>query len=62
MCPEENHEDVQRAGAALLWTQAERAGGVQPGEQKAPERSWSTFQYLKGLQESWRGTFDKTMA
>lgn len=32
MCPEENHEDVQRAGTPLLWRQAERGGGVQPGE------------------------------
>lgn len=30
--PEESHEDVQRAGAPLLWSQAEGAGGGQPGE------------------------------
>lgn len=26
------HEDAQRAGAAFLWSQAGRAGGVQHGE------------------------------
>uniref|UniRef100_A0A8B9G0I8 Calpastatin n=1 Tax=Amazona collaria TaxID=241587 RepID=A0A8B9G0I8_9PSIT len=30
------HGDAARAGAALLWKQAERAGLVQPGEEKAP--------------------------
>lgn len=28
-------------------------------EEKALERPYSTFQYLKGLQESWRGSFYK---
>ncbi|GAB0199164.1 hypothetical protein GRJ2_002381800 [Grus japonensis] len=32
------HEDDQRAGAPLLWRQAERVGIVQPGEEKAPGR------------------------
>ena len=32
-------EDAARAGAALLWSQAERAGLGQPGEEKAPEGS-----------------------
>ncbi|GAB0191304.1 mitochondrial enolase superfamily member 1 [Grus japonensis] len=30
------HQDAQRAGAPLLWRQAERVGLVQPGEEKAP--------------------------
>ena len=30
------HGDAARAGAALLWSQAERAGLVQPGQEKAP--------------------------
>ncbi|GAB0187938.1 mitochondrial enolase superfamily member 1 [Grus japonensis] len=32
------HKDDPRAGAPLLWRQAERVGGVQPGEEKAPGR------------------------
>jgi len=34
--PEEGHEDDPRAGAPLLRGQAEGAGAVQPGEEKAP--------------------------
>lgn len=37
--------DALRAGAPLLWTQAGRAGGLQPGGEKAPGE---TFQCLKG--------------
>ncbi|XP_063255737.1 uncharacterized protein LOC134551722 [Prinia subflava] len=33
--------------------------GCSPGEEKDPGRPWSSFQGLKGLQESWRGTGDK---
>ncbi|NXQ87783.1 NID2 protein, partial [Nyctibius grandis] len=36
------HGDDPRAGAPLLWRQAERAGAVQPGEEKAPGRPSST--------------------
>ncbi|GAB0187919.1 mitochondrial enolase superfamily member 1 [Grus japonensis] len=32
------HGDDPRAGASLLWRQAERVGVVQPGEEKAPGR------------------------
>uniref|UniRef100_A0A8C3E2G2 Uncharacterized protein n=1 Tax=Corvus moneduloides TaxID=1196302 RepID=A0A8C3E2G2_CORMO len=32
---------------------------LQPGEEKAPGRPQTLFQYLKGLQESWRGNLDK---
>ncbi|GAB0206131.1 cAMP-dependent protein kinase inhibitor alpha [Grus japonensis] len=32
------HGDDARAGAPLLWRQAERVGVVQPGEEKAPGR------------------------
>ena len=39
--PEEGHEDAQRAGAPLLGRQAEGAGLVQTGKEKA------AFQYLK---------------
>ena len=34
--PEEGYEDDPRAGAPLPWGQAEGAGAVQPGEEKAP--------------------------
>ena len=33
--PEQGHEDSPRAGAPLLRGQAEGAGAVQPGEEKA---------------------------
>ena len=51
--------DAGRAGAPLLGGQAERAGGVQPGEEKAPGRPSSPCQALKGLQESWGGTLEQ---
>jgi len=35
VCPEECHEDDQRAGAPLLQGQVKRVGAVQPGEEKA---------------------------
>lgn len=35
----------------------EKVWVLQHGEEKAPEKPYSTFQYLKGLQGSWRGTF-----
>jgi len=47
----------QRAGVPPLWGQAERAGAVQPGEEKAVRQPYSGLQYLRGLQESWGGTF-----
>lgn len=41
-CQRESRND-QRSGAALLWTWAETAG-----EDKAPDRPYSIFQYLMG--------------
>lgn len=35
----------------------EGLGVAQPGEDKVLGRPYRTFQYLKGLQESWRKTF-----
>lgn len=32
----ERYKDAQRAGALLLWRQAEGVGVTQPGEEKAP--------------------------
>lgn len=49
-----------RAGAALLW-RAERAGDIEPGEEKAPRSPGSLFQCLKELQDSWRGALDKDL-
>lgn len=43
---EEGHEDDQRVEAPLLRGQAERAGAAHPGEEKAPGKSYSIFQYL----------------
>ncbi|RMC16207.1 hypothetical protein DUI87_08421 [Hirundo rustica rustica] len=37
--------------------QNERAGAVRPGKEKAPGTPHSTFQYLKGLQESGKAAF-----
>ena len=45
--PEESNEDKQRAGAPLLWRQAEGIGLVQPGKEKAVGRPHLAFQYLK---------------
>lgn len=57
--PRGGHEDIPRAGAALLWIQAERAGTVHLGEEKAPGTPLSSFQCLKVLEEAWRGSLDK---
>jgi len=59
-CPEEGHKNDPRDGTALLWGQAERAGAVQPGEEKALRRPHSNLAVTEGdLQESWGGTFYK---
>ena len=39
MRPEEGHKNYARDETSLLLGQAERAGAVQPGEEKAPEIS-----------------------
>ena len=53
---------IIEAGEPLLWRQAERVGVVQPGEEKASGRPYSSLSVPKGdLQESWRGTFYKSM-
>ena len=36
VCPEEGHKNDPRDGTPLLQGQAERAGAVHPGEEKAP--------------------------
>jgi len=46
--PEEGHKDGQRSGAPLLCGQAEQAGLVQPGEEKALRRSHCSLPVLKG--------------
>ena len=43
MGPEEGHEDDQRAGAPLLWEQAERIWALLPGEEKAPGGPYSSL-------------------
>lgn len=40
------HENYQRAGAILLWTQAERVGVVHPGEGCGVKAG--AFEYIKG--------------
>jgi len=48
--PEEDHENNQRDGAPLLWKKAERAGVVQPGEEKALGRPYHGLSiYLGGF-------------
>ena len=42
------HKDDQRAGPPLLQRQAERAGALQPGEQKAPRTPYSSLPVPKG--------------
>jgi len=44
----------------LLQRKAERAGAVQPGEDKALRTPYCSLPVHEGgLQESWRGTFGK---
>ena len=45
--PEEGHKDGQRAGAPLLWRQAEGARHVQSGEEKGPGRPHCSLLILK---------------
>ena len=59
-------EEVQRTavkmirGLVCLWGQAERAGALQPGEEKDLRRCYSGFPVLEGgLQESWGEPFYK---
>lgn len=42
------HKDKERAGAHLLWRQAERAGVVYSGEERAPGRPSSNLSVPKG--------------
>ena len=44
----EGHKDYQRAGVPPLQEQAERAGALQPAEEKALGGPYSGLQYLKG--------------
>ena len=46
--PEMVHKDGQRAGAPPLQGQAERAGALKPGEEKALGDPIAAFQYLEG--------------
>ena len=51
-------KDDQRAGASPLQGQAERAGSLQRGEEKALRRPHSSLPVPEGgLQEMWGGTF-----
>ena len=46
--PENGHRNNQRAGAPLIWGQAEGAGLVQPEEEKVQRDVIAAFQYIKG--------------
>jgi len=46
--PEEGHKDDPRAGAPLLGAKAERFGAVQPGEEKAVGRPYSSLPVPEG--------------
>ena len=46
--PEEAHRDNQRVGVPLLQRKVERAGLVQPVEEKAPGRLHSRLSVYKG--------------
>ena len=45
---EEHHKNDQRAAAALLGGKAERVGAVQPGEEKATGRPYSSLSVPEG--------------
>ena len=60
--PEEGLKTDQRAGTPLIGGKADRVGVVQPGEEKALRRHYSSLSVSEGgLQESWRGAFYKDM-
>jgi len=60
-CPEEDHKNDQKDVPTLLSRKAERVGAVQPGEEKAVRRPYSSLPVPeRGLQESWRVTFYKS--
>lgn len=71
-CPH-YHKDVKLLGQvqrrcskgcwspSALETDLERPGGVQPGVEKALGTPQSNFQHLKGLQDSQKGTLDKSL-
>ena len=60
--PEEGHKTDLKPGTPLQWGNTERAGAVQPGEEKTPRRPWSSLPLPEGgLHECWRGTFDNGM-
>ena len=62
MDSEEGHKYDQRAVVFPLRGQAERAGALQTGEEKAPGGPSSGLPVPdRGLQESWGGTFYKGM-
>jgi len=46
--PEEGHKNDPKDGTPLLQGGAERAGSVQPGEEKAQGDLRTIFQYLEG--------------
>jgi len=46
--PEEDHKDHLRTGAPLLQGKAERVGAVQPGEEKAVGRPFSSLSVPEG--------------
>ena len=59
--PEEATEKI-RGLEHLSSDKRRRVGAVQPGEEKAPGRPYSSLPVPEmGLQESWRGTFYKGM-
>lgn len=45
----------------LTYEDRQKTRFVQPREENAPGKAYSTFQYLKGLQERWRGTSYKAL-
>lgn len=50
------HSAGKRTGAPSLRREAKKVGAVHPGERRLSGDLIRTFQYLKGLQGSWRGT------
>lgn len=61
MSPEENHDNKQGLEHLPYKDRLRGVGIFQPGDEKASERNYSTFQYLKGLKKGWRETFYKGM-
>jgi len=63
VCPEEGHEDYQKAGAPPIRGQAERVETLQPEEDKMPEGPYSGLPVPEGVyRKAGEGLFMRTLS